>query len=226
MKNKIRYSKECAGIVLVLLTLLSSVTFAQRTPTIEHVQDSANTTQFKITVPKDYLEYGPWVTIGKESYQNYAQTMWHVTDSTYETLMTFIYAVDSTVVIPIELTYEDIKDQSGVIVQDSVIGFIQPGDWIYFGTLDMTGRKKINFMYSYGNAEAGRTMSFRINSPTGPIIAQWTHKTTGNWNTYTYDEIEIDNDVIIGGPAQIFVTFEGDTSGQYNYVVNLRRIRM
>src|SRR5690606_33507934 len=102
-------------ILTLLLLLIAWTGFAQRTPLIEHHRDSANTTQFKITVPRDYLQYGPWVTIGTHSYQDWAQTMWQKNDSAYTTYMTFIYMVDSTVVIPIRLTHEDIKAQSGVI---------------------------------------------------------------------------------------------------------------
>lgn len=219
MKNKIRYSKGCAGIVLVILLLTSVLAFSQRMPVIEHYKDSANTTQFLITVPRDSLLYGPWLTIGQHTYQDWVQTMWRKTDSTYVAKMTFIY-MTGTVTAPERIEGTDFADQQGIVVEDTILGYIEPGDWLRYLARDFTNKNTLAFRYSYGNAEAGRKMEVRIDSLTGPVIGEWTQKTTGNWNEFAEDEIAL---APVTGMKEIFLVFTGSTPG---YVMNIDWIEL
>lgn len=199
--------------ILLLLTLAIQG-LAQRMPVIEHYRDSANTTQFKVTVPRDSLLYGPWVTIGTHSYQDWAQTMWRPTPDAYETFITFIY-MTGTVRAPERIEGTDFASQSGIIVEDSILGFIEPGDWLRYLARDLTNKNTLAFRYSYGNAEAGRKMEVRIDSLTGPVIGEWTQKTTGSWHTWAEAEIEL---APTTGMKEIFLVFTGPTPG---YVMNI-----
>lgn len=200
-------------LTLLLLLTLAIQGLAQRMPVIEHYRDSANTTQFKVTVPRDSLLYGPWVTIGTQTYQQWAQTMWRPTPDAYETFITFIY-MTGTVTAPERIEGTDFADQQGIIVEDTILGYIEPGDWIRYLARDFTNKRNLGFRYSYGNAEAGRKMEVRIDSLTGPKVGEWTQKTTGNWNTFAEDEIQL---VVPDGLHEIFLVFTG-TDG---YVMNI-----
>lgn len=206
-----------------LLLISAAAAFAQRRPIIEHVRDSANTVQFKITVPRDSMLYGPWVTIGTETYQNYAQTMWNVGDSAKTTLMTFIYMVGNATA-PQRIAGIDFADQQGIVVQDSILGYIEPGDWIRYLAWDLTNRTKFAFKFSYGSALADRRMIVRADSVDGPVLAEWVHTSTGSWNTWEEREIDIINPQ--AGMHEIFLTFEGDTTSQYHYVMNIDWIEL
>lgn len=229
MRNEVRFSRGCAGcaagIFIAGLLLLATVLVAdaQRMPVIEHHRDSANTVQFKVSVPRDSLLFGPWVTIGTHSYQEYAQTMWHVGDSAYETYFTFIY-MTGTVTAPERIQGTDFVDQSGIIVQDSILGYIEPGDWIRYLARDFTHKRKFAFRFSYGATLADRRMLVRADSLDGPVIAEWVHTHTGNWNTF--EEREIDILEPLTGLHEIFLTFEGDTTAQYHYVMNIDWIEL
>ena len=201
-------------LTLLLLLTLAIQGLAQRMPVIEHYRDSANTTQFKVTVPRDSLLYGPWVTIGTHSYQDWVQTMWDKNDSAYTTKITFIYMV-GTVTAPERIQGIDFAEQSGIVVGDTVLGFIEPGDWLRYLARDLTNKNTLAFRYSYGNAEAGRKMEVRIDSLTGPVIGEWTQKTTGSWNTWAEDEIEL---APTTGMKEIFIVFTGPAPG---YVMNI-----
>lgn len=201
-------------ITLLLLLTLTIQGLAQRMPVIEHYRDSANTTQFKVTVPRDSLLYGPWVTIGTHSYQDWVQTMWDKNDSAYTTKITFIYMV-GTVTAPERIQGIDFAEQSGIVVGDTVLGFIEPGDWLRYLARDFTNKNTLAFRYSYGNAEAGRKMEVRLDSLDGPVIGEWTQKTTGNWNTWAEDEIEL---APTTGMKEIFIVFTGPAPG---YVMNI-----
>jgi len=201
-------------LTLLLLLTLAIQGLAQRMPVIEHYRDSANTTQFKVTVPRDSLLYGPWVTIGTHSYQDWVQTMWDKNDSAYTTKITFIYMV-GTVTAPERIQGIDFAEQSGIVAEDSVLGFIEPGDWLRYLARDFTNKNTLAFRYSYGNAEAGRKMEVRIDSLTGPVIGEWTQKTTGNWNEFTEDEIAL---APVTGMKEIFLVFTGPAPG---YVMNI-----
>lgn len=191
---------------------------AQRMPVIEHHKDSANTVQFKVTVPRDSMLYGPWVTIGTHSYQEYAQTMWDKNDSAYVTYVTFIYML-GTVTAPERIEGLDFADQSGIIVQDSILGYIEPGDWIRYLARDLTNKTKLGFRYSYGNAEAGRKMEVRIDSLDGPKIGEWTHVNTGNWATFAEVEIELTQQT---GLHELYLVF----TGIQGYVMNIDWIEL
>lgn len=201
-------------LTLLLLLTLAIQGLAQRMPVIEHYRDSANTTQFKVTVPRDSLLYGPWVTIGTHSYQDWVQTMWDKNDSAYTTKITFIYMV-GTVTAPERIQGIDFAEQSGIVVGDTVLGFIEPGDWLRYLARDLTNKNTLAFRYSYGNAEAGRKMEVRIDSLTGPVIGEWTQKTTGNWSEFAEDEIAL---APVTGMKEIFLVFTGSTPG---YVMNI-----
>src|SRR5690606_39925780 len=109
---------------------------------------------------------------------------------------------------------ESYADMQGVQTEGDVVGFINPGDWIRYDNVLLTGAKALKFRYSYGNANAGRAMQLRIESPTGTVIGQWQHTTTFNWNTFAETSIPI---VAVTGVHDIFLTFTG-TDG---YVCNL-----
>ena len=188
MKNKIRYSKGCAGIVLLFMTLSTAV-LAQRQPTITHLKDSANTTQYLIEVPRDYMPYGPWITIGTQTYQDWVQSMWDKDQAVYRTKMTFIYQVDSSKVEPLRVEAENYKEWQGLRLSapsvlappEAGIGGTQPGSWISY-EVDVTTYDSIRFRQSSMND--GREMEIRINSPTGPLLTTYKGKNTGAWENF------------------------------------------
>lgn len=211
MKNKIRYSK-VSGIVLAILTLISVAAFSQRMPVIEHHKDSANTTQFKVTVPRDYLEYGPWVTIGTKSYQDWVQTMWSVDDSVYTTLMTFIYMVDSSKVKPLRVEAENYREWSNLRLSapavlappEAGIGGTQPGSWVSY-EVDLTTYDSITFRQSSMNE--GRQMEIRINSPTGPLLTTYTARNTGAWDTFIEVSVPLYDEDAQHIPGKVILVF-------------------
>lgn len=175
-------------ILTLLLLLIAWTVFAQRTPLIEHHRDSANTAQFKVTVPRDYMPHGPWVTIGTHTYQNWAQSMWNITDSAYVTYITFIYMVDSSKVEPLRVEGEDFLEWDNLRLSApsvlappaSGIGGTQPGSWVSYH-VDVTSYDSIRFRQSSVNE---RQMEIRLNSVEGPILTTYTSVNTGAWDKF------------------------------------------
>lgn len=124
---------------------------------------------------------------------------------------------------PVRIAGTSFAAQEGVIVQDTIVGYIEPGDWIRYLAEDFTGRTQLAFSFSFGSTLADRKMEVRLDSVTGPIIAEWTHEHTGSWNTFEERVLDIEPQA---GPHEIFLTFTGDTTAQYHYVMNISWIEL
>ena len=111
----------------------------------------------------------------------------------------------------------DWQDHSGIVVQDSIAAFIEPGDWMKFSAIDLTGKTKIRFRFSYASNLSGRTMEFRTGLTEQPL-AVFTQEPTASWNDFEEREIEI---TPTAGVHDLYITFSGITTQAYNYVLNL-----
>lgn len=176
------------NILTLLLSLIAWSSFAQRQPTITHLKDSANTTQYLIEVPRDYMPYGPWITIGTQTYQDWVQSMWDKDQAVYRTKMTFIYQVDSSKVEPLRVEGEDFLEWDNLRLSApsvlappaSGIGGTQPGSWVSYH-VDVTSYDSIRFRQSSVNE---RQMEIRLNSVEGPILTTYTSVNTGAWDKF------------------------------------------
>lgn len=125
---------------------------------------------------------------------------------------------------PVRIDAANFADQQGVVLEAAVIGYIEPGDWIRYLAEDFTGRTKLAFSFSYGSSTlVGRKMLVRVDSVDGPVIAEWEHESTSSWSSFEERELDI---TPLTGSHEIFLTFEGDTSSQYHYVMNLAWIEL
>lgn len=98
---------------------------------------------------------------------------------------------------------ESYADMQGVQTEGDVVGFINPGDWIRYNNV-VTG-KSLTFRYSNAAAAVGRKMQVRRDSPTGAVIGEWTHESTGGWDVWKEATIPITAQFT----GDIFLTFTG-----------------
>ena len=78
---------------------------------------------------------------------------------------------------------EDADDSSGISVHSTYIGSLDPGDWACYDDIDLAGIETIEF--SVASTNSGTRIQLRMDSPSGPIIAELTVTVTGGLQTYT-----------------------------------------
>lgn len=174
MKNKIRYSRACAGIVLLFTALSLS---AQDTIRVDVNGQRVHTQIIQPTVIRDTVIIRDTV---------------YVTDP------------GEPPIDPVQrFEAEDFVDMQGVEKEGTVVGFINPGDWIKYSNAKVG--KSLKFRYSLASQEAGRKMQIRRDSPTGAIIGEWTHDNTGGWDAWKEATIQITAQYT----GDVYLTFSG-----------------
>lgn len=114
--------------------------------------------------------------------------------------------VDAPTEPPGRVEAESFVDMQGVQMENDVVGFIEPGDWMQYEEVNLTGAKSLKFRYSLGAAAADRKMQLRTGSITGTVIAEWAQKYTGDWNNFSEDVIQVSETV---GVHDLYITFTG-----------------
>lgn len=210
-----------------LFFLLLPVTVWAQNPeiVITHLRDSANTVQFEIVVQRDQMPHGPWVTIGTNTYQDWVQSMWGKNDSVFRAKMTFIYLLDS-VNEPILIKAKDFTSQGGTttdsggnlgveIENGATVGFINPGDWIHYSNVLLSGKTRIKVLYSLVSG-TDMVIEVRRDGITGPVLASMPIQPTGSWTTWLEKTADI---TPVPESVQLYLTFRGS-----GYVCNLDTI--
>lgn len=120
-------------------------------------------------------------------------------------------------------TVNDVGSNSaniGALVEaNGVVGFYNVGDWLKY-SVNLTGKKKIRFQYSYALTATDRKLEIRIGSVTGQLIAEMPAQPTGNWNTFLEKTLDISIDTSATGPVDLFFVISGP-AGASNYWGNL-----
>jgi hypothetical protein len=199
-------------LLTLLFLTLSTAVLAQRQPTITHLKDSANTTQYLIEVPRDYMPYGPWITIGTQTYQDWVQTMWDKDQAVYRTKMTFIYMVDSSKVKPLRVEAENYREWHGLRLSvpwvlappQAGIGGTAVGSWISYD-VDLTTYDSIRFRQSSVNQ--GRKMEIRLNSVDGQLLTTYSGESTGAWETFKEVTVPLYDPGVDPIPGQVRLVF-------------------
>ncbi|WP_199613849.1 carbohydrate-binding protein [Paenibacillus alkalitolerans] len=83
------------------------------------------------------------------------------------------------------------------------VGSLQPGDWVAYSDVSLTGMRSIDFRFA--SAGSG-TMRIRLGSPTGTIIGTFNITTTGGWQNWNTSNVPIAPTV---GTQNLYFTFEG-----------------
>lgn len=89
---------------------------------------------------------------------------------------------------------ENFSAMSGVLVGSggtgSVVGYFDSGDWMKFDNVDF-GPGAARVVLSVAKGNPGGTVELRLGSPTGPLIGTFSAQTTGGWDLYSEQEINV-----------------------------------
>ncbi|WP_199621404.1 carbohydrate-binding protein [Paenibacillus alkalitolerans] len=123
--------------------------------------------------------------------------------------------------VPIRIEAEKYSSQIGIITETASdtgggqnIGSLDPGDWVAYSGINLTGMDNMSFRYA--SIRTG-TMRVRLGSPSGTIIGTLDITPTGGWQNWTTKNIAIAPTV---GFQNIYFTFErddGQTVANLNY---------
>ena len=124
---------------------------------------------------------------------------------------------------PIKIEAESYSSMSGVIAETTSdegggqnIGSLQPGDWVAYNGVNLSGMTSIDFRYA--SVRTGM-LQVRLGSPTGTIIGTLGIASTGGWQTWTTSSIPI---TPVAGVQNLYFTFERPDAqpiGNLNYFV-------
>jgi len=111
-------------------------------------------------------------------------------------------------------------NQYGVTIDGlGYISFCDPGDWVQYEQIDFAidGQRFSEFeiVYSVPAEHAGRKIDFRIDSPTGDVIATHTTQSTGSWASMSSFKLPITKE--ISGKHSLFLCFDGNGPGIANF---------
>ncbi|MEI2716837.1 MAG: carbohydrate-binding protein [Candidatus Nanopelagicales bacterium] len=109
---------------------------------------------------------------------------------------------------------------NGGVIDGGHVGSLGNGDWLEYGTVDFgsSGPYQVNSLVSGGSSGSG-LVTYRVDSPTGPVVADFAIANTGGWNTYKQIPANAGG---VTGEHKLYVTFKSGYSGDY---VNLDRFQ-
>ena len=109
---------------------------------------------------------------------------------------------------------------NGGVIDGGHVGNLGNGDWLEYGTVDFgsSGPFQVYSLVSAGSSGSG-LVSYRVDSPTGPIVGSFAIADTGGWNTYKQIPANAGG---VTGVHKLYVAFTSGYSGDY---VNLDRFQ-
>lgn len=214
---------------ILFFLLISTVCLAQNYP--DPVIKVNNTTkEIEVVVKREPGMKQPILTV--DGFEDPCGTFFYVkNDSQFVATFKLIYAVLEPDTIKVEAnkfiqtggTVNDVGANSaniGAVVEASgVVGFFNVGDWLKY-SVNLTGKNKIRFDYSYALTATDRKLEVRIGSITGQVIAEMPAQPTGNWNTFLEKTLDISIDTSATGTVDLFFVISGPI-GASNYWGNL-----
>lgn len=216
-------------IRIFFLLLIAFAAQAQNYP--DPVITVNNTTkEVTVTVKREAGMKEPILTL--DGFEDPCGTFFYVkNDSQFVASFKLIYATLEPDTIKIEAnkflqtggTVNDVGANSaniGAVVETSgVVGFYNVGDWLKY-SVNLTGKSKIRFDYSYALTATDRKLEVRLGSVTGQVISEMPAQPTGNWNTFLEKTLDINLDTTAIGPIDLFFVISGP-AGASNYWGNL-----
>ena len=97
---------------------------------------------------------------------------------------------------------------SGVVKSQGVLGWVDKGDWVGFSKVDFgsAGVTHMDLNVSVPAAYAGKKIVVHTGSPTGAVIGTLTVQSTGAWNAFKTQRIDVTRTT---GVQDVYLTFEG-----------------
>ncbi|MEI2718440.1 MAG: carbohydrate-binding protein [Candidatus Nanopelagicales bacterium] len=94
---------------------------------------------------------------------------------------------------------------NGGVIDGGHVGNLGNGDWLEYGTVDFgsSGPYQVNSLVSGGSSGSG-LVTYRVDSPTGPVVADFAIANTGGWNTYKQIPANAGG---VTGEHKLYVTF-------------------
>lgn len=117
-----------------------------------------------------------------------------------------------------QIQAESFDAESGVVIEDSHLGFLANGDWARFDGVEFGSSPPVDFLARVASGAAGGVsglVEVRIDSPTSSPIGSFAIANTGGWTAWR----EVPGNVAgVTGTHTVFLTF---TSGQPADFVNV-----
>jgi subtilisin family serine protease len=96
---------------------------------------------------------------------------------------------------------------SGIVKNPTYIGYADGGDWVKYGGIDFgAGADAVSVYVAVAPGYAGKSIQFRLDSTTGPIIGALDVASTGGWQTYITQTTAITG---ASGVHDLFLVFAG-----------------
>src|SRR6266545_3008294 len=93
------------------------------------------------------------------------------------------------------------------------VGWIATGDYLYYDGVDFGGTPPTRVLSRIASgASTGGTIRYRLDSPTGPVIATVTVNPTGGWQSWTSVTVPAGGAT---GVHRLYLTFTGNTSADF-----------
>src|SRR6266542_1931342 len=93
------------------------------------------------------------------------------------------------------------------------VGWIATGDYLYYDGVDFGGTPPTRVLSRIASAAStGGTIRYRLDSPTGPVIATVTVNPTGGWQIWTSVTVPAGGAT---GVHRLYLTFHGNTSADF-----------
>ncbi|MGA9146871.1 MAG: carbohydrate-binding protein, partial [Candidatus Nanopelagicales bacterium] len=110
---------------------------------------------------------------------------------------------------------------SGGVIESGHVAGLGNGDWLEYGSVDFGsgGLNQIQSLVSGGSSGSG-LVSYRVDSPTGPLLGNFAVGNTGGWNSYRQIPANA------SGPTGVHKLYVAFTSGYPGDYVNLDRFQL
>ena len=97
------------------------------------------------------------------------------------------------------------------VVDESAVGYIENGDWVAYNEFDLTDMNSVEVTYS--SQTEGGSIEFRLDAPDGELITAIDLETTGDWNVWEAESINISR---VEGNHTIYLIFKGGDGYLFN----------
>lgn len=104
--------------------------------------------------------------------------------------------------------------QSGTELENggTSVGYVEPGDWLQFSDVDLTGHTRLTVRYAKGVPDG--SLEVRVDGPTGTLIGQISPPPTDGWTSWS--EVDIPLDATTGSHDLYVVAAGSGTAGIAN----------
>jgi hypothetical protein len=109
---------------------------------------------------------------------------------------------------------ENFTNQQGVVNKGTVVGELDQGDWIFYGSVNFeSGFNRVRMNAAVDPEWAGQIISFRLGNPNGPVICDFIINSTGGWTLFNESDAEIISTSGLQDLYLVAVTTNNRTSG-------------